>query len=206
MGDEELAALPLRARKKALTRASIVAAAERLFGERGFDNVTVAEIADAANVSVKTLFVYFRSKEDLVLTDTGLIDALLSALRARPAETTHAEAVARMLLDLLARDSPAAGQWVEGFDRGREESEALRSGLLRRWAEYEDTVTAHLAAEAGVPATPDMRLHAIALVGIVRTLVAPEIRALVGSLGPAEATAALRDWLLVATRPAPARA
>lgn len=41
----------------------------------------MAEIANAANVSVKTLFVYFRSKEDLVFTDTWLIDALLAAMK-----------------------------------------------------------------------------------------------------------------------------
>ncbi|MGI8447637.1 MAG: helix-turn-helix domain-containing protein [Streptosporangiaceae bacterium] len=64
-------AAALAARKRALTRAAIADAAQRRFGERGFGHVTVAEIADAANVSVKTLFVYFRSKEDLAFRLPG---------------------------------------------------------------------------------------------------------------------------------------
>ena len=54
------------ARKKRLTRDAIFAAADRLFAQRGFENVTVAEIADAANVSVKTLFTYVSAKEELI--------------------------------------------------------------------------------------------------------------------------------------------
>ncbi len=58
----------LRERKKRLTREAIFAAARALFGERGFDDVTVAEIADAANISVKTLFTYIGSKEELLFS------------------------------------------------------------------------------------------------------------------------------------------
>ena len=66
----------LRERKKRLTRAAIFAAAERLFSERGFEDVTVAEIADAANISVKTLFTYVRAKEELVFSDApNILDA-----------------------------------------------------------------------------------------------------------------------------------
>jgi AcrR family transcriptional regulator len=64
MQQSQPAAEGLRERKKRLTRAAIFAAAERLFSERGFENVTVAEIADAANISVKTLFTYQRLREE----------------------------------------------------------------------------------------------------------------------------------------------
>lgn len=57
----------LRERKKIQTRRRLLAEAARLFGERGFDQVSVAEIAEAADVSKMTVFNYFDSKEDLVL-------------------------------------------------------------------------------------------------------------------------------------------
>jgi AcrR family transcriptional regulator len=191
---EQLAALPLRERKKALTRAAIVETAQRLFEERGFDNVTVAEIADAANVSVKTLFVYFRAKEDLAFADNRLIDEIIAALAARAPGTTRAEAVAdELTAQIRAQDDPAAG--LEGFHRGYGESPAIRSGLLRLWAEYEDRLTAFLAAEAGAEPTPAMRLHAMQLVAIPRSLTTAELRALVAGLPPAQAREGLERWL-----------
>jgi len=198
---EQLAALPLRERKKALTRAAIVQTAQRLFEERGFDNVTVAEIADAANVSVKTLFVYFRAKEDLAFADNRLIDEIIAALVARPPGTTHAEAVAAELVaQVRAEGDPAAG--LEGFQRGYGDSPAIRSGLLRLWGEYEDRITAFLAAEAGTEPTAAMRLHAMQLVAIPRSLTTPEVGALVAGRGPEEAEAALEAWLRTAARSA----
>ena len=56
----------LRERKKEQTRQLIAETARRLFGERGFERVTVAEIARAAEVSEQTVFNYFPTKEDLV--------------------------------------------------------------------------------------------------------------------------------------------
>src|SRR3954466_4940529 len=55
----------LRARKKRVARQAIAATARRLFAERGFDSVTVAEVAAAADVSEKTVFNHFPTKEDL---------------------------------------------------------------------------------------------------------------------------------------------
>ncbi|WP_049871709.1 TetR/AcrR family transcriptional regulator [Catenulispora acidiphila] len=198
MNSEDLTALPLRERKKALTRQAILDAAGRLFEQRGFDEVTVKEIADAANVSVKTLFVYFRSKEDLAFADTGLIDAILAALRATgpdSATTRPAEAVAAVLIDLLHRDDQDPVEGIEGFHRGYTASETLQGGLARVWAGYEDQVTAVLAERAGTAPTPALRLQAIALIGLVRTLTAPETRAMIAGMDGRQARAALTDWL-----------
>src|ERR1700760_3460390 len=99
--DAQLRVLPLRERKTALTRRAILDAAERLFEDRGFEHVTVAQISDAANVSVKTVFVYFRSKEDLAFTDTSLLETCVAAIRRRPSGTTPAQSVAVDLARLL---------------------------------------------------------------------------------------------------------
>ena len=75
----------LRERKKALTRRAISDVATRLFMERGFDAVTIAEVADAAGVSIKTVFNYFGSKEELFLDREGEVrDAIVTAVPARP--------------------------------------------------------------------------------------------------------------------------
>src|ERR1700761_4037058 len=161
-------ALPLRARKKALTRAAILECAERLFEERGFDNVTVAEIADAANVSVKTLFVYFRSKEDLAFADTTLIDTLVAAVRERPAGVTAAAAFGAALHRLIDEDESD----LEGYHRLVGDSVALRSRLLRMWSDSEDALTAALAER---PAPAD-RLLAMWLIAVVRSMTTPEVR------------------------------
>jgi AcrR family transcriptional regulator len=200
--------MPLRERKRALTREAILAAAGRLFEERGFDDVTVAEIADAANVSVKTLFVYFRSKEDLVFTDTWLLDLCLDALRQRPPGTSPGEAIAGALIAVLRdegqredgqrEDRQAVSEGIEGFHRGYGSSAALHSRLLRMWEEYEDRITAALAAEAGSPPAPVMRLEAIRLVGILRSLTYPEVRAAIAGLSPEDSLAYVCDWLLAA--------
>ena len=73
----------LRERKKRMTREAIFAA-HRLFAERGFAGVTVAEIADAANISVKTLFTYIRAKEELLFSgQPTVLDAVVEAVRNR---------------------------------------------------------------------------------------------------------------------------
>jgi AcrR family transcriptional regulator len=194
----DLSALPLRERKRLMTRQAILAAAERLFEERGFAHVTVAQIADAANVSVKTVFVYFRSKEDLAFTDTSLLDACVTAVERRPAGLSHGQAVAQALTAMLAAGGQPVTEGIEGFHRGYGGSPALHSRLLRMWAEYEDRFTTALAAEDGTLPTPPMRQTAIALVGLLRTLTGPEMRAAVADRPPADALAYVRDWLSTA--------
>lgn len=73
-----------RERKKAQTRQALADAAVRLFTERGFDNVGVREVAEAADVSLSTLFKHFPSKEALVFDlDADVENALVAAVRDR---------------------------------------------------------------------------------------------------------------------------
>jgi AcrR family transcriptional regulator len=88
----------LRESNKARTRLAISDVATRLFVERGFEHVTVAEVAEAARVSVKTVFNYFSSKEELYFDRADdVLDALVQAVRERPQGTTKLEALRAVL-------------------------------------------------------------------------------------------------------------
>src|SRR3954451_18572882 len=89
----------LRERKKEATRRLIAETARRLFAERGFDAVTVAEVARAADVAEKTVFNYFPRKEDLFYANMEAFEErLLAAIRQRPAGETVLAAFRRFFL------------------------------------------------------------------------------------------------------------
>jgi AcrR family transcriptional regulator len=89
----------LRERRKQETRESIAAAASRLFALRGFEHVTVAQIARAAEVSEKTVFNYFPTKEDLFYPQLeSFEDELLAAIRDRAPGRTILDAFRGFLL------------------------------------------------------------------------------------------------------------
>ncbi|MEV6243448.1 helix-turn-helix domain-containing protein [Lentzea sp. NPDC051838] len=93
-----------RERKKAATKQALAEAARRLFLERGFDQVTVAEIANEADTAVSTLFVHFPGgKEALVLGDrTEREQSLTAAVRERP----EGASILQALHDFLATRGP----------------------------------------------------------------------------------------------------
>ncbi|MGK5553681.1 TetR family transcriptional regulator [Actinomadura kijaniata] len=97
----------LRERKKEQTRQRIAAVALRLFGERGFDAVTVNEIAEAAEVAKATLFAYFPTKESLVLNGVGG-DDLAGIVARRPAGRTCLEALRAHHRAFAAGQTPQA--------------------------------------------------------------------------------------------------
>ena len=73
----------LRARKKARAITAIQQAAFQLFREKGFERTTVEQIADAADISSRTFFRYFRTKEAVVMEDV-FDPAILKALQSQP--------------------------------------------------------------------------------------------------------------------------
>jgi AcrR family transcriptional regulator len=94
--------LGMRERKKAQTRARIAAAAARLFAVRGYDEVTVLDVAQEADVSEKTVYNHFPTKESLALDrDEEELDRLVALLRTRPRRASPASAIRRDALDLV---------------------------------------------------------------------------------------------------------
>jgi AcrR family transcriptional regulator len=191
----------LRERKKRLTRAAIFSAARRLFAERGFDDVTVAEIADAANISVKTLFTYVRSKEELAFGDgPTVLDAIVAAVRDRRVGQTPLVAAAKALLEATA-DAPAsqlrrsASDNSKGADGYSASGEMARLGAFCRmahsspeaasrlralWDETEDQLTSILAKPGDGPRErAARRLEAAQIMVLVRTVTSQEVAALI---------------------------
>ena len=196
--DDAAAGMSLRERKKHLTRRAVLAAADRLFAARGYDNVTVAEIADAANISVKTLFTYFASKEDLAFADEGgLRDAITGAIAASPDGVTPVEAVAAELRRKVRDTSQGASmEGVEGYHRAFGDSPALQSRLRRMWAGYEDAVTAAVLGRHPGTGPAAARLEAMLVIALVRSLTTSEVRLLAGAA--ADPQAALLAWVDIA--------
>jgi AcrR family transcriptional regulator len=89
----------LRERKKLQTREALTYAALELFVERGYDETTLAEIAESAGVSTRTIFAYFPGKEDILFSPLQtMLDALAQALAARPAGTDTLAALRAFIL------------------------------------------------------------------------------------------------------------
>ncbi|MDC7336872.1 TetR/AcrR family transcriptional regulator [Streptomyces lydicus] len=142
----------LRERKKRQTRQFISDVATGLFLERGFDAVTIAEIARAADVSVNTVYNYFPAKEDLFFDRSkGLVDRLSRFVRARPAGESAAAAVLRELREEVESVSPKVGL-IEGYERFMKVvhgSAALQARLWHLQREQYDDLEATLRQETG---------------------------------------------------------
>ena len=140
----------LRARKKRVAREAIAATARRLFAERGFDAVTVAEIAAAADVSEKTVFNHFPTKEDLAFAgrEQGLV-RLVADIRQRPPGTAVLE-VFRALTATVIDDLVAPGD-EELLTAARiiRNSRTLQERLTVGWESGAAAVTAAIAETSG---------------------------------------------------------
>src|SRR2546421_5281571 len=103
-----------RQRKKQLTKDALIAAALELFAAKGYDHTAVHEITDAVDVSERTFFRYFASKEDLVLSFIAEgATAFAEALAARPAQEEPL-AAARNALQISIRDL-SGGQGLANY-------------------------------------------------------------------------------------------
>jgi AcrR family transcriptional regulator len=142
----------LRERKKRATRQLIADVASGLFILRGFEEVTVAEIAEAAGVSKMTVFNYFPRKEDLFLDrHADRLADLVSAVRSRPAGVSAAASLRRHQHDLLAAGHPLSGAiaGASGFWWVLRSSPALMSRFHEQEREIAEALAEVLSEETG---------------------------------------------------------
>ncbi|MFD8816320.1 TetR family transcriptional regulator [Streptomyces sp. NPDC059627] len=174
----------LRERKKAETRAALSWAAVRLTVERGFGNVKVEDIAEAAGVSPRTFNNYFSSKGEAIVArhlDRSL--RIAEALRDHPAEPLW-DAITRSVLPQFESDAEAAAhpiadaaQWTAGV-RVMVSEPALQGEMLRAGAIAEAEIAAAVADRTGTDLKQDLYPHLVAsaVVAAINTAMAHHLR------------------------------
>jgi AcrR family transcriptional regulator len=152
----------LRERKKAKTRKVLADTATELFAEQGFDHTTVEEIAEACEVSPRTFFRYFSSKEDVLFAvGDERLRQLLDAIATRPTDEAPLRSMREAALSLVPEYTSDRAQLITR-KRIIAETQSLRSRGLERQLDWEDAVTDALGeriTDAG-PATIELRLVA----------------------------------------------
>jgi AcrR family transcriptional regulator len=165
----------LRERKKQHTRELIAETARGLFAERGFEHVTVAEIARAADVSQQTVFNYFPRKEDLVYWRLeSFEEELLTTVRDRAPRESVLDAFGRFLLaqrGLLGSDDPAARERLTAITTMIVQSPALLAREREVFAAYTTSLAGLIASEPGSGGAVEARVAAAAMIGAHRALV-----------------------------------
>jgi AcrR family transcriptional regulator len=178
----------LRERKKKQTRELIADVARDLFADRGFNAVTVAQVARAANVSEVTVFNYFPTKEDLFYGGMQFFEEkLLDAVRERAPGTSVLEAFRRPVLEGMPRlASDEAADVIASAANLISASPALEAHEREIIARYTRRLAELLADEAGAePGDVEAIGVASALIGVQRAVVGyVRISVLAGRRGP----------------------
>ncbi|HET9771841.1 MAG TPA: TetR family transcriptional regulator [Acidimicrobiia bacterium] len=147
----------LRERHRKRTAADLEEAALNLFCERGFDAVTVDDIAAAADVSRRTFFRYYASKEDVILSDhPKRLDELQAALDRRPADEPALTALRHAILSLAGTLQEDREHMLRRF-RLVTSTPALEARSLCLQRNWETAVTDMVAARMGVGPATDLR-------------------------------------------------
>jgi AcrR family transcriptional regulator len=139
----------LRERKKHATRSALRRAATRLIAKRGLHEVTVEEIAAEANVSARTFFNYFPSKEDAVIGwDPDRLEELRLALADRDPSLGAVDALRGVLVERLASFDADSDELLERLELLRSDPRLI-ANQAARWAETERALVEVLAKRRG---------------------------------------------------------
>ncbi|MFC6014325.1 TetR/AcrR family transcriptional regulator [Nocardia lasii] len=190
----------LRARKKQQTREHISDRATALFLERGFDRVTIAEIAAAADVAKMTVTNYFPRKEDLAL-DLGemFVEQLAAVVRDRAPGQSALAALREVYLAAVAAQDQMIGFSGLPFAKMITDSPALVA-RLREFDDEREAALARALAQATDAAPDDItpRVAAAQLTGVHRVLLAEIMRRTMAGESGDEIAAALTEYARIA--------
>lgn len=149
----------LRERKKENTRAALVRSALRQFAKRGFEHVTVEDIAGACDVSPRTFFRYFASKEDVLFADSDIQRArLLDVLASQPPDVPPLRALQAAVLT-VAGDYEDRREAILLRHRIVAATPSLRTRVSERLQGWESTVLDELRRTGRAGAMPDIDLR-----------------------------------------------
>jgi len=186
----------LRERKKEKTREALVASALRQFTERGFDRVTVEEIAAECEVSPRTFFRYFASKEDVLFADSDAHRLrLLQSLAERTSDMPPLQALEDGMR-LLAADYAEQVDLVRARHAILTSTPSLRTRVAERQQGWESDVVDQLRASGCARQNSDLDLRL--LVAATTTALRVAVEAWLASDGAADLTRMLDDafrWL-----------
>ena len=145
-----------RERKKIATRAALSAAALRLAVERGVENVTVEQIADEADVAVRTFFNHFSGKDEAVVAgDVGRAPSLAAAFADRPREEALADSLREATLVVVRSEAFRDRDHVEQM-RAVRRAPGLLPRQLAAYAEQERALAAVVAERVGAGADQEL--------------------------------------------------
>ena len=166
--------MSLRERKKAATRAALIATARKLFTEKGYEHTTLDEICDAVQIHVTTFFSYFESKEEVLLPDGVQIFAYVErALAARPADEEPLDAVCAALLEAA---KPFSASTLTALTRPLGDVEnVVTARLVQAFADFEERL-AVLVRDRLPRDTPDADLRAAVIAGAALSAVRAVLR------------------------------
>ncbi|MQY02228.1 TetR/AcrR family transcriptional regulator [Actinomadura macrotermitis] len=156
---DDLRDLPLRERKKLRTRRALAETALRLFTERGYEATTLDDLCDAVEVSKRTLFRNFPSKEDIALAaDSDLWSAYLEYVPTAQADGPLLKVLHAALDTTLGAMDP---DWDRRFLAARELSELVPALQAHSLGYCHDTTRALIRAVGGRSDADPMRLHLV---------------------------------------------
>jgi AcrR family transcriptional regulator len=162
----------LRERRKRLTAAELEASALRLFSERGFDSVTVDDIAVEADVSRRTFFRYFASKEDVLLADHFVqLARLREAMAARPPDEPILTALRNAILSMTG-DFEDRKEMVILRGRIMRNTPSLQARSLVHQRAWEDAMQEMVAQRLAVDPNVDLRPGVVAATALAAMRVA----------------------------------